>query len=251
MEYTISELAKLAGISTRTLRYYDDIGLLKPAKITPAGYRIYCDKEVDLLQQILFFKELNVPLDQISSIINDPKFDFLTALQNHLEKLKMKQIQLEKLVSSVEKTIAHMKGEVQMSNQEKFEAFKETLIAENEKQYGKEIREKYGNDVVDASNKKLQFLSETEFNDKENLEKQILTLLKDALTTQDYTSPLAKELVELHTKWIKLSWPKYSKEAHMGLADMYLADERFTAYYDKVGENATKFLRDAIHHFLK
>lgn len=87
MEYTVQQLAKTAGISSRTLRYYDEIGLLKPARLTSSGYRIYGPKEVDRLQQILFFRELGVGLEQIREIINDPSFDSLTALREHRVKL--------------------------------------------------------------------------------------------------------------------------------------------------------------------
>lgn len=252
MDYSINELAKLAGISTRTLRYYDDINLLKPAKITHAGYRIYGEHEVDLLQQILFFKELGVPLEKISLIINNPKFNSLDALQEHLTKLKMKKQQLEKLIQNVEKTISHLKGEIEMSNKEKFEAFKNHLVDANEKQYGKEIREKYGDDTINASNQKFKNMPKEQFKEMQKIEQDIFALLKEAIENKDdYSSSLAKQIVALHTKWIKLTWPSYSKEAHLGLADIYVADERFTAYYDQVGNGATKYLRDAIHHFLQ
>lgn len=250
MEYTISELAKLAGVSTRTLRYYDEINLLKPTKINDSGYRIYSEKEVDLLQQILFYRELDVPLKKIALLINDSNFHHIKALENHLENLKLKQRRLNKLERTVEKTIAHMKGEEQMSDYEKFEAFKEKLIAENEKKYGTEIRQKYGDDVVNKSNKQLQNMSKEKFDEMQQVEQNIFTLLKDVLETNDYTSPLAKQLVELHQKWLSYTWPNYSTEAHRNLADMYVADERFTAYYDKVGKGATKFLREAIHYHL-
>lgn len=248
MEYTISELARLSGVSTRTLRYYDEINLLKPARINKSGYRIYSEKEVNRLQQILFYRELNVPLDTIAFILNNPDFDYIHALEHHLENLKLKQFHLDKLIQTVEKTIAHMKGEIKMSDYEKFEAFKEKLIEENEKNYGKEIRQKYGEEVVNQFNKQFQNLTKERFDEMRQVEQELLALLK-TLETNDYTSPLAKKLVDLHKKWLMFSWSTYSKEAHRNLADMYVADHRFTAYYDdKVASGATKFLRNAIHY---
>lgn len=252
MEYTISELSKLAGVSTRTLRYYDEINLLKPARINESGYRIYSENEVNRLQQILFYRELNVPLETIALILNNPDFDYIHALEHHLENLKLKQLHLNKLIHTVEKSIAHMKGEIQMSDHEKFEAFKENLIAENEEKYGKEIRQKYGEEAVNQSNKQFQNMTKEKFDEMRQVEQEIFALLKDALKTNDYTSPLAKKLVELHKKWLMFSWPTYSKEAHRNLADMYVADSRFTDYYDdKVANGATKFLRDAIHYHIQ
>ena len=101
MEYTVQKLARLAGISTRTLRYYDEIGLLKPARINSSGYRIYGQKEVDKLQQILFYRELELSLDAIKEIITSPSFDEVRALKEHREKLLMKRKQLDLLIKNV------------------------------------------------------------------------------------------------------------------------------------------------------
>lgn len=249
MEYTISKLAKLANVSARTLRYYDEINLLKPARINSSGYRIYGQKEVDRLQQILFFKELDVDLDTILSIMNNPNFDKQVALENHYKQLIQKRTRLNQLIETIEKTIKHEKGEIQMSNQEKFDAFKEQLINENEEKYGDEIREKYGKDVVEQSNAKFRGMSKEDYEAMEQLGIEILELLPKAFATGDPASDLAQELAEKHKQWLTFSWPSYSKEAHAGLADMYVADERFKAYYDKAIEGGTEFLRDAIHIF--
>lgn len=144
MEYSINKLAKLAGVSTRTLRYYDEIKLLSPERISSSGYRVYGQKEVDLLQQVLFYRELGVPLDEIKNIIWSKDYDSITALQGHLSALRAKKEHIELLISNVEKTIVASKGEIAMSDKEKFEGFKQKMLEENEKQYGKEIREKFG-----------------------------------------------------------------------------------------------------------
>ena len=246
MEYTISKLAKLANVSARTLRYYDEINLLKPTRINSSGYRIYGQKEVDRLQQILFYRELGVELDTIISIMNNPNFDKSTALQSHLYQLELKRSRLEKLIEMVEKTIAYEKGEIEMSDEQKFEAFKDKLIEQNEEKYGEEIREKYGKDVVENSNAKFKNMSKEQYEHMVQLGEEILELLPKALSTGDPASPLAQEVASKHKQWLTFTWPSYSKEAHRGVAEMYVADERFKAYYEKCGNGATEFLRDAI-----
>ncbi len=202
MEYTISKLAKLANVSARTLRYYDEINLLKPTRINSSGYRIYGQKEVDRLQQILFFRELDVDLDTIISIMNNPEFDKTKALQSHLIDLEQKKSRLEKLIETVEKTIAHEKGEIQMSNEQKFEAFKDKLIQENEENYGEEIREKYGEKTVEDSNAKFKNLSQEQYEEMVKLGEEILELLPKAVETGDPASPLAQEVASKHKQWL-------------------------------------------------
>lgn len=121
MEYTINELAKTAGVSTRTLRYYDQCGLLPPCRVSPNGYRIYGQKEVDRLQQILFYRELAMPLADIKKILETADFDRMTALENHLSALRAKRGRLDLLISNAEKTIKTMKGETVMSDKEKLD----------------------------------------------------------------------------------------------------------------------------------
>ncbi|KGR75573.1 MerR family transcriptional regulator [Ureibacillus sinduriensis] len=246
MEYTISKLAKLAGVSSRTLRYYDEIDLLKPSRINSSGYRIYGQKEVDRLQQILFFRELELELETIIQIMNDPNFDQLNALMQHYNQLVLKRARLDTLIGTIDKTIAHQKGEIMMSNNEKFEAFKGSLITENEQKYGEEIRGKYSDKTVDESNAKLRGMSKEDYEAMEKLGCEILELLPKAFETGNPSSEIAQQLAAKHKEWLTYSWPSYTKEAHKGLAEMYVADERFKAYYDKAIAGGTEFLRDAI-----
>src|SRR5690606_19074521 len=132
MEYSINKLAKLAGVSTRTLRYYDKIGLLSPLRAVGIGFRFCVQKEVDLLQQILYYRELGLPLEEIKSIIWSKNFDDVGALRNHLVALQAKKEQIEVLISNVKKTIAASSGEIEMSDKEKFEGFKQNMLNENE-----------------------------------------------------------------------------------------------------------------------
>ena len=246
MEYTVQKLGKLAGISTRTLRYYDEIGILKPARINSSGYRIYGQEEVDRLQQILFYRELGVSLTDIKSIINESSFDGFNALIEHRQKLLEKRNQIDLLIANVEKTIAVKSGGIKMSNKEKFEGFKQKLIDENEKKYGKEIREKYGDEEINKSNAKVKGMSEKEYDEVASLAEEVMSTLEAAFKTGDPSGELAQKTAELHRKWISHYWSSYSKEAHAGLAQMYVEDERFTAYYDAKQPGMATFLRDAI-----
>ncbi|RHW34957.1 MerR family transcriptional regulator [Lysinibacillus yapensis] len=250
MEYTISRFANIAGVSTRTLRYYDEINLLKPSRVNSAGYRIYGQKEIDRLQQILFFRELDVDLETIASIINDTNFNHIEALSHHYQELVRKRDRLDRLIEMVKKTIAHEKGEIQMKNDEKFEAFKDNLLAENEAKYGEETREKYGEKTINESNAKFKNMSKEQFEKMTQLGEEILELLPQALQTGDPASPLAQEVANKHKEWLTFTWPSYSKEAHKGLADMYVNDERFKAYYEKAVKGGAEFLRDAIHLYV-
>jgi len=246
MEYTVQKLGKLAGVSTRTLRYYDEIEILKPARINSSGYRIYGEKEVDRLQQILFYRELGVSLDSIKEIVTSPSFNATYALREHREKLLEKRNQLDILIANVDKTIAMTGGEIKMSDIEKFEGFKKNMIDDNEKKYGKEIREKYGKDTIKKSNAKVMNMTEKQYDEVTKLASQLTITLAEAFKNGNPSSDIAQEAADLHKKWLTYYWSEYSKEAHAGLAQMYVDDERFTAHYDKEQPGTAVFLRDAV-----
>ncbi|MGG0178623.1 MerR family transcriptional regulator [Gottfriedia acidiceleris] len=247
MEYTVQKLGLLAGISTRTLRYYDEIGILKPARINSSGYRIYGQAEVDRLQQILFYRELGMNLENIKEIITSPDFNSAKALNEHRERLLDKRKQLDLLISNVEKSIALTEGRITMSNKEKFEGFKKDMIEENEKKYGKEAREKYGDEAVNKANQKVMNMTEEDHKEVTRLAEELAKTLAEAYKTGDPSSEIAQKAADLHKQWLTFYWSKYSKEAHAGLAQMYVDDERFRAHYDKEQPGTAEFLRDAIH----
>lgn len=251
MEYTINKLAKIAGISTRTLRFYDQSGLLRPERINSSGYRIYGKEQTERLQQIMFYRELGFSLEDIKNILDAPGFDRHEALRGHLKALEQRKVQIEALIANVEKTILTEKGETIMSDEERFEGFKQRLIDENEKKYGSEIREKYGNETVDASNAKLKGMTKEQHAEMEELSAELNQTLKAAFEAGDPEGELAVKACELHKKWLMFYWNSYSKEAHMGLAQMYVDDERFTAYYDKIAPGCAVFLRDAINAYCR
>ncbi len=248
MEYTIQKLGKLAGVSSRTLRYYDEIGILKPARINSSGYRVYGQFEVDRLQQILFYRELGVSLEEIHTIVTSPNFNSAAALMAHRERLLEKRSQLDQLIENVNKTIANTEGRILMSDKEKFEGFKKKMVEENEMKYGKEIREKYGEDMVNSSNEKIMNMSEGDHEKHTALSNELTSLLAEAYKLGDPSSEIAQKVADLHRQWLNYYWPEgqYNKEAHYGIAQMYTEDPRFTAYYDKEQPGTAAFLKEAI-----
>ena len=249
--YSTGKLSEISGVSSRTLRYYDEIGLLKPSFINESGYRYYDDNEVALLQQILFYKERGLDLQTIKEIIYRKDFDLYSALEEHLVSLEEEKKKIDRMINSVKLSIKSLKGEYNMTDREKFESFKKNLVDENEKNYGKEIREKYGNDSVDESNRKMLNMSEEDYNMFKELEENILTLVEKCVKENlDLDSKEAKELANMHQKWIKMTWNKYSVEAHKSLAMMYIMDERFKEYYDRNIEGCVDYLSMAIENNL-
>ena len=134
----ISEVAKLSGITVRTLHYYDEIGLLKPNKITEAGYRVYSNEDLETLQQILFFRELDFQLNEIKEIMMNPNYDKNKALNKHKELLIEKRERLDGLINLIDKTI---KGDNNMS----FKEFDNSKIEENKNKYAEEVKNRWGN----------------------------------------------------------------------------------------------------------
>src|SRR5690554_2219136 len=215
-------------------------------QINSSGYRIYGSDEVDRLQQILFYRELDVDLDSIKKILNSPSFDEVNALKEHRGKLLEKKEQLELLIVNLGRTITSKERGIIMNDQEKFEGFKKRLVEDNEKKYGKEIRKKYGDEVVENSNKKIKNMTQEEYAEATEIEKKLMDTLHSAFETGDPAGELAQKAADLHRQWISFYWDSYNKEAHAGAAQMYTADERFKAYYDKEQPGTAEFLRDAI-----
>lgn len=251
MEYSIQKLAAMSGVTTRTLRYYDEIGLLKPVRVSSSGYRIYGSAQVDLLQQILFYRELDFPLEEIRRILADPAYDKRRAMEGHLRDLLLRRERLTLLIHTLIKTMESEDGE-KMKDAEKFAGFKEKLVLENEEQYGEELRCKYGRKAVEASNAKIMGWTQEQYQEYKDLEMQIQSRLEEAvLKGEDPAGETGKALAALHKDWLCFTWPSYQKQAHRGVAEMYVADERFRAYYDKRVTGCAEFLRSAIIAWLE
>ncbi len=135
-----------------------------------------------------------------------------------------------------------------MAQEDAFQKMKTDLIAQNESTYGKEVRQRFGDKSVDDSNRKLAGLSEEQWQHQQLLAEQILAELKVLTPVNDPTSSRAQALCDLHKQWLQVFWADgtYSPQAHLALAEGYLADQRFAAYYDQAAPGATQFLRDAL-----
>ncbi|WP_057913123.1 MerR family transcriptional regulator [Peribacillus muralis] len=239
MAMRVKELADLVGISVRTLHYYDEIGLLSPEEITDAGYRLYSNDNLEMLQQILFFRELGMPLKEIKQMISSSSFDKQEALKQHKKMLLEKRSQLDKLIKTVEKSIKHMKGEIQMTNKEKFEGFD---FSQNP--YEEEARKLWGDKAVDESNAKVAGLSK----DAQKAVSEIYTKLASIRTA----SPRSEEAQTAIKEWydcLNNNFGTYSLDAFKGLGQMYVDDQRFTKNIDQYGDGLAAFMCEAMKHF--
>lgn len=245
--YTVHELADLSGCTVRTLHHYDELGLVR-AERGENNYRRYGPVQVDRLQQVLLYREAEVPLADIKRLLDDPAFDARAALNRHLRELRCRRERMDELIASVENTLASMEGGAPMSDAQKFEAFKKDMIDQNEEKYGEEVRERWGNDAADASNAKVMGMSQEQYVLSQELEAQMKEALLVGMAEGDPTCATAQCAADLHRQWLCLFWKDgmYSKQAHVGLAEGYVADERFKAYYEAIAPGATEFLRDAI-----
>ncbi|UAT30949.1 MerR family transcriptional regulator [Bacillus badius] len=239
MTMKIKEVADIAGISVRTLHHYDQIGLLRPTSTTEAGYRLYTDEDLEALQQILFFKELGFPLKKIKEIIESPSFNRQEALELHQKMLLEKRRRLDQMIATVAKTIQHMKGDIHMTNKEKFAGFD---FSQNP--FEQEARERWGNEAVDASNAKLASLSKDE---KDGFAEE-MNALYARLAALRHTSPHSDEAQAAIKEWYVLlnRMGNYSLDAFKGLGQLYISDERFTKNIDQFGEGLAQFMCEAM-----
>ncbi|MDV7766573.1 MerR family transcriptional regulator [Peribacillus sp. CSMR9] len=239
MAMKVKELAGLVGISVRTLHYYDEIGLLSPEETTDSGYRLYSNENLEMLQQILFFRELDMPLKEIKQMISSTSFDKQEALRQHQKMLLEKRSQLDKLINTVDKSIKHMKGEIQMTDKEKFEGFD---FSQNP--YEEEARERWGDKAVDESKAKVAGMSK----DAQKIVSDIYINLASIRTA----SPESEEAQKAIKEWydcLNNNFGTYSPEAFKGLGQMYVDDQRFTKNIDQYGDGLAKFMCDAMGHF--
>lgn len=137
-----------------------------------------------------------------------------------------------------------------MGNKEKLEGFKRKLIAENEREFGDEIRERYGDKAVDYSNARLMNMTEEGYHQMELITRKLNSTLKDAVKTGDPSGPIAMRTCELHRVWLTYFWNEYSKEAHLNIGKMYVNDPRFTEYYETIAPGGAQFLKDAIEIYV-
>ena len=235
----ISEVAKLTGITVRTLHYYDEIGLLKPSEITEAGYRLYSREDLEILQQILFFRELDFPLSQIKEIMNNPNYDKEEALKKQKELLIQQRQRIEGLIKLIEKRI---EGDNNMS----FKEFDTNEIEENKKKYAKEVKERWGTSkAYEESEKKTSSYNKEKWGDINQETSEIFKGFAE-LRNSDPGSEEVQELVRRWQKYITDNFYTCTNEILSGLGLMYVEDERFKENLDKNGEGTAKLMAEAI-----
>lgn len=238
--YSVQQLSQLAGASTRTLRFYDQKGLLRPEGRAENGYRFYSRDSLLRLQQILFLRELRFSLDQISAILDDPHFDLPTALDAHERNLQVEINRMNQIITTIRKTRLNLQGEAQMAPEEYFEGISE----EKQKEYQEYIEKRYDPQLVQESNRRYGKLSEAE---KKQLMDQgeSITLEIVAAIPFGTSSPQAQTAVDRWFQHINQFYP-CSLEIFYGLGQLYLEHLDFTAYYQKYHPSMPQFLTEAM-----
>lgn len=250
MYYTVKAVSELTGISARTLRYYDTINLLKPHHYTESGYRMYSSEELDRLQLILFYKSLQFSLEEIKGMLTNG--NTLSHLSMQRERLIEQANHIDKLIKVIDSTISYQKGEIQMTEQQKFEAFKEEKLKDNEAMFGDELREKYDEATLNKSHAHYRHLSQESFDKAEDAERKMFALLSVMINEDlDISHSIGKEIFEYHKMWLEIMSGMYSNEYHRNMASLYVQDERFAQYYNDRVEGSCERLSETILHYTK
>ena len=241
---TVKQLSKLAGVTPRTLHHYDQIGLLKPSRVGDNGYRYYGEESVLRLQQILFYRELGIPLEDIKKIMGRRDFDVMGALRSHKEALQKQVSRLNRLINTVDNTINHLKGNTIMSEKSLFEGFNE----EEQEKYALEAEELYGAESVRASMKKWKSYSAEE---KKRIMDEGSKNYTDMIAAipKGPDSPEAQALVERWRKHMDYFWTP-NLDQLLALANGYNDDPRFKANFDKMHPQLAEFMRAAVQIYV-
>lgn len=246
MSYKVKEVSDMVGVSVRTLHHYDEIGLLNPSTVTPANYRLYSEVDLERLQQILYFKELDFSLQEIKNIIDDPNFDKLNALKSHKKLLEQKKIRLEKIICSVDQTINSIKGGIKMKKEERFKAFDMTDIEKAKEKYKDEAERLYGEyDTYKESQIKTSKYKKEDWAKIQDIGNSIYYKLAEYIGTDPGNAEVQALIKEYHS-FINDYFYTCPIEVFLGLGELYIADERFTKNIDKHGEGLAQFLSDGI-----
>lgn len=246
MSYTVNKLAKLSGVSVRTLHFYDEIGLLKPAFYGDNNYRYYDEAQLLMLQQILFFRELGFPLKDIQRIISSPDFNKVATLESHRKVLTKNFDQMKKLIETVDKTILHLRGNVKMKDKELYYGFD----SEIQKAHEKALVEKgvVTQEFLNECNKKIKHWSDKEKNafiqEGEAITNTLVEAIGDGLSPDDAK---VQNLMRQHYQWLERSWTP-TKNTYIGLTDLYQTPE-FRVFFDRRHPDALKFIIAAMKIF--
>jgi len=242
--YTVSRLAKMAGVSVRTLHHYDAIGLLAPSARTEAGYRLYGEPELLRLQQILFFKELDMPLDEVRQVLDDPGFDQVAALEHHRQSLQRRMERLTRLLRTIDRTIGRLtEDDMTLTDEELYEGFTPVQIEE----YKREAREMYDPALVEESERRVKKMSRAEWK-AVGAEGEAVTTALAALADREPGDVEVQKLIARHHAWIENFYP-CSAEVYRGLGRGYAEHPKFRAFYEKYRPGLADFMSAAMTHY--
>ncbi|MFY0546441.1 MerR family transcriptional regulator [Brevibacillus sp. H7] len=245
MPFTVKEVSHLSGVSVRTLHYYDEIGLLKPAFLGENGYRYYEEEQLLLLQQILFFRELDLSLVEIKELMHSDSFDRVKALQAHRILLQKKAERLQELMNTIDKTIDHLKGEIRMPTHEMYQGFSK----EQQEKYIQEIKDTYGKGSETYIDESVERTSKWKKEDWDKVAAQGEEFHKEFAAAiergEAVDSPEVQKLVQKHFEWINNFYTP-TKEVYAGLGDLYVDHPDFRKFYEKYHPQLAEYLRDAI-----
>jgi DNA-binding transcriptional MerR regulator len=238
--FTVKQLSKLAGVTPRTLHHYDEIGLLKPTRVGDNGYRYYGEEALLRLQQILFYRELDMPLKDIKKIMGRRNFDVLGALQSHKDALKNKIARMNRLLITVDNTIQHLKGNNIMNEKGLFEGFSE---AEQEKR-ALEAEQMYDPETVRESNRKWKSYSAAK---KESVLAEGKSIYADMIAAmpKGADSLEAQAIVQRWRDHMDYFWTP-NLDQLLGLAENHNNDPRFKANFDKIDPRLAEFMLEAV-----
>jgi DNA-binding transcriptional MerR regulator len=245
MVYTVKQLADVAGVSTRTLHYYDQIGLLTPSSVGQNGYRYYDDEAVLRLQQILFFRELDFSLAELQTIIDGPEFSMLQALRTHKRALRQRMTRLDELIQTIDRTILHLEGVTSMETKDLFAGFDE---AQQEK-YEQEIAQKFGESRVKESRRRWASYTH---DDKVQIGTEGEAIYRDFLKyiDEDPTIPEVQQIVARWHQHLRYFYEP-TPEILAGLGQAYADEPAFAAFYQRIHPEMPEFLRHAIAHYCR
>jgi DNA-binding transcriptional MerR regulator len=241
MAYTVGEVARLSGISVRALHHYDEVGLVKPSGRTKAGYRLYTKKDLLRLQQVLFYRELGFKLEDILTNLDDPAFDRRKVLLAQRALLAERAEQARALVALIDCTLHALDGEMNMNDQDLFDGF-------DPSKYEDEVKERWGHtDAYAESQRRTSRYTKDDWR-RMGAEAAAIneSLAKLAEAGVPPTDARAMDFAEVHRLLIDRWFYPCSSAVHVGLGDMYVADPRFAANYDKVRPGLAQYLCDAI-----
>jgi DNA-binding transcriptional MerR regulator len=239
MEHTVKQLSKLAGVSVRTLHFYDEIGLLRPGRVGANGYRYYGDAALLRLQQILFYKELGLSLDEIAGVLDQPEFDVARALEAHRRALQARLGRLQRLIITVDRTIAYLKGDDAMNANELFAGFSD----EQQARYEKEAEARWGESVRESSRKWKAYSPAR----KAEIIAQGQAITQDLIDQLDQppASPAVQANIARWHQHLRYFFEP-SAEVLRGLGNLYNDDPQFNATYQKLDPRLAPFMRSAI-----